>query len=226
MATLVVAALTIAACGGAPTVTTTPVAPTDPALAPTDAAQPSPTDAASPTVTPIEDPEATDAPTQAPTGPTAAPPSADPSPTDPDEPGAAVACTGTPENRDFYAAVADAVAWTVYCPVLPAGWFVESGHYRLAGGGWMEIAYRGPGGARVELREGSFCDGDDCTPEGTDRGPADFGDRSGTLLDLGAGRVAIVVDAGARPSWVLVASGLSDAAVRAIGSAMVPVGGS
>lgn len=223
MATLVVVALTIAACGGAPTVTTTPAAPTDPPNAPTSAAPPAPTDAAPPTVTPIEDPEATDVP---PTdAPTVAP--ADPAPTDPaDTPADVAACTGTPENRDFYAAVADAVAWTVYCPVLPAGWFVDSGQYRLAGGGWMEIAYRGPSGARVELREGSFCDADDCVPEGTDLGPADFGDRSGSLLDLGAGRYAIVVDPGARPSWVMVASGQSEGAVRSIGSAMVALGGS
>ncbi|MEX2182955.1 MAG: hypothetical protein WEC14_00765 [Chloroflexota bacterium] len=174
-------------------------------------------------MTPIEDPEATDPPpTDDPTTPTE---SVEPDPTDPTG-ASADACTGTPANHDFYAAVADAVAWTVYCPVLPAGWFVDAGQYRLAGGGWLEIAYRGPAGARIELREGAFCAGDDCAPEGTDLGAADFGDRSGSLLDLGAGRYAIVADAGASISWVMVASGLSEAAARSVGSAMVVVGGS
>ncbi|CAN5473679.1 hypothetical protein BH20CHL7_BH20CHL7_13740 [soil metagenome] len=217
-----VAAL-IAACGGGPTGTSTPAPPTDPVSPTATIVRAAPSDVASPTMTPIEDPEATDPPPTA--DPTSPAESAEPEPTDPTG-ASADACTGTPANHDFYAAVADAVAWTVYCPVLPAGWFVETGQYRLAGGGWLEISYRGPGGARLELREGVFCEGDDCTPDGTDLGAADFGDRSGSLLDLGAGRYAIVVDAGASPSWVVVASGLSEAAVRSAGSAMVVVGGS
>ena len=65
---------------------------------------------------------------------------------------AAAACTGSDDNRVFYAGVADAVAWDVYCPVLPTGWFVETGTFTASRGGKMEISYKGPGGRRIAIR--------------------------------------------------------------------------
>ena len=109
--------------------------------------------------------------------------------------GPAEDCTGTEENRMFYGSVAAAVDWTVYCPVLPAGWFVESGQYRLAAGGRLAIAYRGPGGARFSLAEGAWCtDGSGCVPAGTEIGPTAFGDRTGTLI--------ATADGSTRSSWM------------------------
>ena len=79
----------------------------------------------------------------------------------------------------------------------PSGWFVEAGQYRLAGGGRLAIAYRGPGGARFSLDEGAWCtDGSGCVPAGTDLGTTAFGDRTGTLVATDDGEFAIVVDAG------------------------------
>ena len=138
--------------------------------------------------------------------------------------GSAAVCAGNDDNRDFYAAVADAVAWPVYCPVLGEGWFVDAGQYRLAGGGWMEIAYQGPRGLRLELREGAVCAVGDCVLNGADGGGAAFGDMAGTLLLLDEGRLAIVVDAGANPSWTIVASGLDQAAFESIAAELVRVG--
>lgn len=135
-------------------------------------------------------------------------------------------CTGTDENRTFYGSVAAAVAWTVYCPVLPSGWFVETGQYRLAGGGRLAIAYRGPGGARFTLEEGAWCtDGSGCVPSGTDMGATAFGDREGTLIATETGSFAIVVDASATISWSLVGVGLDEATVRSFGAALIAVGG-
>src|SRR5687768_6286945 len=143
----VVLALVVAACGGS-----TP--PTDGPAAPETLRPPSSASAASPsqppaTIPPLE--------TAAPPGPSSAAPSDIPSPPGSVGPGAADACTGTDANRDFFESVATAVAWPVYCAVLPSGWFVDAGEYRLASGGRMEISYRGPAGASFELRQGAFC---------------------------------------------------------------------
>ncbi len=139
--------------------------------------------------------------------------------------GAATDCTGTAENRTFYESVSAAVAWTVYCPVLPSGWYVEQGSYRLADGGRLVISYRGPGGAHITLSEGAWCtDGSGCAPSGTDAGTATFADRDGALFVDGP-RYVIAVDPGSDLSWQLVSDGLDEATVRAFGSALIAVGG-
>jgi hypothetical protein len=187
---------------------------------PGDSAEPGGSDDASATDEPSEEPteEATDEPTEEPTA----------EPTDGASPsvGPASACSGTAENKDFYAAAAAAVQWTVYCPVLPKGWFVVTGRYRLADGGRLEISYRGPSGASFTLREGAFCaDTDGCVPAGSGLGAAGFGDLDGTLISADDGSWAIVVEPGANPSWLLVADVASEAAARDLGSSLVAVEG-
>jgi hypothetical protein len=210
---LVVLALVVSACGG------TASTPTDD---PTATLEPSPTAAPPGTDAPAS-PEPTGAPTEAPsTEPTEAPATDDP--TDDPDPNAA-ACTGTDANREFFAQVAASVAWAVYCPVLPDGWFVEGGQYRLAGGGWLEITYEGPDGGSIEVRQGAPCTTSGCVPTGTDLGPADYGDLAGTLLDVGSGRFAVVVDPGANPSWTLVGSDLAADDVRTIAADLTLVEG-
>lgn len=188
---------TIAAgCIGADQVTDAPA--TSPAATPSAAATVEPTPTAEPTAEPTAAP--TEASTTSPTPPEA---SAEPTPTG--AAGSADTCTGNDSNRTFFAQVAAAVDWPVYCPVLPARWSVDSGQYRLAGGGWMRIAYKGPGGARFELSEGAFCDdADGCVSSGPDAGPAAFGDLSGTLVIGADGRYAVVVDRGADQSWLAI----------------------
>jgi hypothetical protein len=154
------------------------------------------------------------------------PPPVEPSASASVGPGPAGACSGSAENRDFYRAAASALSWTVYCAVLPAGWFVDSGQYRQAGGGWVQIAYHGPGGARFELHEGAFCTASDgCVPPGTDSGDAPFGDKTGTFVALDDGGLAVVVDRGEKISWLAVGTGLDEAAFRAIVAALAVVSG-
>lgn len=206
----------VAACGGTSTVSPTPDG-TGAGSADPGASAPAPTDAP-PTASlepPATEPPVTSAPSEPPTD------APSPSPA----PGTADACTGTDENRDFFAAVADAVTWPVYCPDLTGRWFVDAGQYRLAGGGWLEISYRGPDGARITLREGAYCDGDDCVSDGADLGAADFGDLGGTLLDVGGGGFAIVVDPDGANAWELIASGLSESEVRSIAADLTLVAG-
>lgn len=146
-------------------------------------------------------------------------------------PGAAVgadACSGSAENRDFFLAAAESFSWDVYCPVLPDGWFVETGTYHLADGGRLEIAFRGPDGARIELREGAYCTAgaSACSPRDHEIGPAAFGDREGTLATLGpseADGFAVYVDPGAAPSWSFTGTGMSRAAFVALAAALLRV---
>jgi hypothetical protein len=131
-------------------------------------------------------------------------------------PGSADACSGTAENRDFYAALAASVAWDVYCAALPQGWFVESGSYRLSNGGQLSITYKGPGGARLAVREGGYCAGHpDCIPAGTDAGAARFGDRDARLLDIGNGSWLVVVVPTADVGWQAVGTGMDGTALGA-----------
>ena len=140
-------------------------------------------------------------------------------------PGSADACSGTAENRDFYSALAASVAWDVYCPVLPPGWFVDSGSYRLSNGGQLSITYRGPAGARLAVREGGYCAGlPDCIPTGADAGTASFGDRDARLLDLGDGSwLVVVAPTGEAVGWQATGSGMDGSALAGYTAAFARV---
>ena len=134
------------------------------------------------------------------------------------------ACSGSDANRAFYANLVQSVSWTVYCAVLPRGWYVSSGSYRLASGGKLLISYKGPDGATLSLSEGSFCtDGTGCVPAGTDSGDARFGPLPATLVAVDGGGYAIVADKGQTPSWLMVTTGLDQAMTMSFGEALVEV---
>jgi len=179
-----------------------------------------PTESSEPTLTPATPEPATPAPEPSPppSDPTdgSAPPSTDI--------GAAAACAGTDDNREFFASIAAVVAWTVYCPVLPSGWFFDSGQYRLAGGGWLEIAYRGPDGARLVLLEGTACADVSCLPGGEDLGEASLGGREARLVGLGGGDLAIVAGPAEGATWVARADGQERDAFVAIAADFAIVG--
>jgi hypothetical protein len=163
----------------------------------------------------------------APTGPSNEPsvsPSTGSSASASDAVGGASACSGSDANRDFFASMAAAVEWTVYCPVLPHGWFVEDGQYRLAEGGWMEISFDGPGTARIVLRQGMFCsEGGGCVPSGTAAGEAAFADRTAQVTNSDDGSWSFVVDRGGRPSWLLLVEGTTEPEARSFAAALVPI---
>ncbi len=152
----------------------------------------------------------------------ALPPTTGPSPV----PGSADACSGTAENRDFYAALAASVTWNVYCATLPAGWFVESGSYRLSNGGQLSITYRGSGSARIVVREGGYCAGvPDCIPTGTDSGSARFGDQDARLLDPGDGSwVVVVASTGGDVAWQATGTGMDGPTLAGYTAAFARVG--
>ena len=171
-------------------------------------ASPSPSAAtAVPTEAPMPEPTPTEFPTESPSS----------SPAD-----AVEGCTGTEDNLSFYADAAANLDWPVYCPALPAGWFVTTGNYSGQGIGRLTISYRGPGGATLSLHQGAFCDdGDGCVAAGTDAGDAPFGDQSGTLVMLDGGGYALVVDRGAQPSWLAVGEGMEEATFRDVTASFI-----
>jgi len=213
---LVALALLVEACGN--TATRTP-APSAPPVTASPSGELAPTD------------RPTDAPTAAPSGEATEPPTEEPSveptetPAPSGTPGGAAACSGNDGNRDFFAAVAQAVPWDVYCPVLPAGWFVDAGEFRLAGGGKMEIAYKGPGGQRIEVREGTYCAGDDgCIPTGPDAGTASLGDRPARLVDVGGGAWLVVAEGG-DVNWEAKGTGMDGSVLAGFAAAFARVDG-
>jgi hypothetical protein len=191
---------------------------------PTGTADSSPSDSV-PTSEPSLPADPSGEPTITPTSPPSDEP-VEPSPSESAGPAAAAACSGSDKNREFFEAAASALDWTVYCAVLPSGWFVDTGGYRQAGGGRLEITYRGPGGARLELHEGAFCpDRDGCVPSGTEAGDAALGDQTGALIATDDGGWAIVVERAAPISWLAVGTGLGENAFRAIADGLTVVDG-
>jgi hypothetical protein len=217
--------LAIAAAGCGSTSTAGPTAAPGASVAPGASAVPEQAQggsAAPESSAPVAPSTDTPAPTAAPSA--ASSPIAEPS-TRPSGDVGAAACSGSAENRDFFAAAAQAFTWDVYCAVLPDGWFVDTGSFRLADGGTLLVTYRGPGDTRIELQEGAYCTtgGSACSPRDHDLGTAPFGDRTGELVSLGPDvkdGFAIYVDPGAAPSWAITGTGMDRAAFEAIAAAL------
>ena len=140
------------------------------------------------------------------------------------EPGAAATCTGSDDNRAFFEGIARAADWPVLCGVLPAGWFVSQGSYRLANGGKLLISYKGPGGATIALLQGAFCsDADGCVPDGSELGAAALGPLEATLYETADG-FGIIAAPAENPSWLMTTEGLDRASAVALAAALAEVG--
>jgi hypothetical protein len=203
---LLVAGLAAGACGSPAGPTATPTAPTlSSATASPSFVAPSPTVVATPLIS---------SPSVAATTPAG---TATPSPRAGGGDVAAATCTGSADTKDFFTAIAEAVGWPVYCAVLPAGWSVEAGSYRLADGGQMVIAYKTRTGGHLELREGRWCtaSASACSPHDTIVGPARFGDLNGQLETLGDD-LLIYVNPGQAASWTATGRGLDEATFRSL----------
>jgi len=105
--------------------------------------------------------------------------------------------------------------------VLPSGWSLIAGTYRLADGGRITIQFRRRAdNATFELDEGSFCsDSSGCVPSGTAAGSGPFGDLTGDLVQTSSG-FAVVVARGEKPSWLAIGGGLDQATFTALTSAL------
>jgi hypothetical protein len=131
--------------------------------------------------------------------------------------GGTAACFGSNDTRDFFASFAQSVSWPVYCAVLPKGWSVEKGTYRLKDGGRLTITYRRRAdSARVILDQGTVCaDTSPCVPAGTSLGTGPFADREADLSSTGDG-FAAVVDEAENPAWLMTGTGITEKDFRGI----------
>jgi hypothetical protein len=113
----------------------------------------------------------------------------------------AARCSGTDDNKAFFAQAAAAMKWTVYCAVLPAGWHVSNGTYAYAPNGLLEVDYQGPATSTATLVEGDLCGKGGtgmCTWHtlGVDQGPAQFGSLQAELWVRTLGPAFVAIDAG------------------------------
>jgi hypothetical protein len=212
---LIVVVIAVSACIGGEAVATTSPAPS---VSPSGPASASASPSASLPASPSAEPTVTETPIETPgTSPEASASASS------GAAGDVSSCSGSDDNRKFFSDAAASLDWPVYCPVLPARWNVTTGSRRGSGsGGQVVISYKGPNGATLDLHQGSFCnDADGCVGSGNEVGPAAFGDKNGTLIALDDGGYALVVDRGARPSWLAIGAGLDEAAFRDIAAGLI-----
>jgi hypothetical protein len=186
---------------------------------PTEAATQKPvaTPKPSPTVKPSPTPVPTPGPTDTPFVSFTLPPAGTPVPS--------TACTGSASNQAFFASAAKQFSWSVYCAVLPTGWFLTAGDFH---GNQLTATYKGPGGAIVNLKEGGFCTTSAavCTPRDHPLGTAMFSDQVGGLVALGptaAGGFAIYVSGGTAHAYEINSTGPTQAKFVAYAAALVKV---
>jgi hypothetical protein len=223
-------ALAVAACSSAaptpiikhitlPPASFTPTAVQTQATAPANGATPTPVPTAkpSPTIKPSPTPVPTPGPTDTPFVSFTLPPAGTPVPS--------TTCTGSAGNQAFFLAAAKQFSWAVYCAVLPTGWVLTAGDFH---GGQLTASYKGPGGAIVNLKEGSFCTTSPaaCTPRDHPLGTAMFSDQVGGLVALGptaAGGFAIYVNGGTAHAYEFNCTGPTQAKFVAYAAALVRV---
>jgi hypothetical protein len=177
---------------------------------------PMPTLTPSPTPTPTPSPSPTLPPTPVVLG--------SPSPSYVSTTAPASACAGTAANKGFWSQASNALPWSVYCPVLPAGWVVKSGNYEGTPPGWVTMSFAGPNGATLKLDEGGFCTTGQpsCSPHVATIGPASFGGLAGTLYSTSSG-FAVYVNPGTTLAYSLAGTGLSQAAFASIAAGLVRI---
>lgn len=144
--------------------------------------------------------------------------------------GVAASCAGSSDNQNLYVTAANGLPIQIYCPVLPANWVVDAGGGEWRGGTdqWLQISYKGPGGAKLSIQEGAFCTGglSLCSSHDSVIGTAAFGDLQGSLDALGpapADGYAIYVAPGTRNGYTITGSGMSQDAFKSIAAGMVKV---
>jgi hypothetical protein len=158
-----------------------------------------------PTPTPATTPSPEPTPTPSPT------PSSTPTPS---HTSPAAACTGTADNKAFFAKAAGAMNWTVYCAVLPSGWSLTKGSYDRAPNGELDVEYQ-HGSAQLSLFEGDLCGSHGtvwCAWKvmAVDQGPAAFDHLAAELYLQGTN---FIIDAGygTAHEYLIFGAGLSQA---------------
>jgi hypothetical protein len=222
-------AFLVAACGLAGPSSAPPASPGETSAPPPSpgetVAPPSPGETVAPPTSSPPSPTASagSTPTEAPT------PTPEPTPTEavgPTPSGSAAAattaaCFGSSDTRDFFSSFAESVPWPVYCAVLPAGWSVEKGSYRLRDGGRLTISFRRRAdGARLVLDEGTVClETTPCVGPGLSLGTTPLSDREAELSVVD-GSLTALVDGTENPAWLLTGTGIEETEFRGLAAAL------
>ena len=165
----------------------------------------------------------TDTPASSPTAVASVAPTLTPSPT---PSGPAGGCSGSDDNKAWWAAESPHLTWAVYCGVMPGGWYMTGGNDNWKSGGKLDASYKGPAGGLFTINEGAFCTTSvaACSPHaGASLGTASFGDQSGHLYALSGGGFAIYVSPGTVHGYTAVGKSMSQATFVALAAALVKV---
>jgi hypothetical protein len=203
--------LVAAACGSA--TPTTRIVYLTASPAPADTATPAPILTPPPVATPTPTPTPTPAKSAAPTASHTAAVTPTPGPTGPTSgPGACSADPTKPaDGLAFWTEAANRLTFTVYCAVVPSGWFFTGSelNYKQPNAGWVWATYRDNSGAQIMIQEGAYCTSS-CSP-GTAGPAANFGDQAGKLYTLAGGGLAIYVNAGTAHAYTATGTNVTQA---------------
>jgi hypothetical protein len=207
------AALLIAACSSVkPSPTVAPATPSpSPSVTETATDTPTPISTNTPFVAP------TDTPVSSPTAVVTIAPTPTPTPT---PSGPAGGCSGNDENKAWWAAESPHFKFTVYCGVMPGGWYFSAANdnWKI---GKLDATYKGPAGGLFTINEGAFCTSA-CSP-GTSIGSAKFGDVTGGLYSLPTGGYAVYVAPGTAQGYKAVGTGMTQATFTNLAAALMQV---
>lgn len=88
----------------------------------------------------------------------------------------------------------------------------------------IEVLYKGPNGATLQLSQGAVCGDDACPDASPNLGPASFGALDGSLVETEDG-FAVVVDGSAPIYYIATTTGLDEGTTRDVAEALVVVPG-
>jgi hypothetical protein len=129
-------------------------------------------------------------------------------------------------NQAFWVDAANKVPFTVYCGVVPGGWYFGTAGDAYGPTGWVKASYSGPNGAKIEIQEGAFCTSGSsvCSPHDSVLGSAHFGDLAGTLDSLGpTSGFAIYVSAGTAHGYTATGTNVSQGTFVSVVGALIKV---
>ena len=194
--------------------------------------EPTPEATATPEATPTDTPAAATAtPSASPIASPSAASSSTLAPVPSMTPGPATACTGSSdpvhgaEYTAFWTAAAKALPFSVYCGVVPGGWFFNGSTYTQPNGGHLgaKYSYKTTSGPSIQIDEGGDASKFTSVTPGATLGSAIFGDLPGTLYAGSSGGFVLQVAPGTARAYQAVGTGVTKATFVNIVDALMKV---
>jgi hypothetical protein len=203
-------------------------------------ASPSPTEEATPTPEPTMAPTPEPTPTDTPTDSAAsATPTDTPSATPTDaftpgpiaSPGPASACTGSSdpvhgsEYIAFWEAAVTALPFSVYCGIVPGGWFFNGSVFTQPNGGHLQAkySYKTTSGPSIVIDEGGDASKFTSVSLGGSLGSASFGGLVGTIYAGSSGGFVLQVAPGTSHAYQAVGTGVTQATFVSVAAKLMQI---